>query len=33
LNEPNQSWVKSHGYLIATALVAVATIALLIWRL
>lgn len=33
LDQPNQSWLKSHGYLIATALVAVATIALLIWRL
>jgi putative methionine-R-sulfoxide reductase with GAF domain len=33
LGDPEPSWVKSHGYLLATALVAAATIALLIWRL
>jgi len=33
LSDSNASWVRSHGYLIATALVAVATIALLVWRL
>jgi putative methionine-R-sulfoxide reductase with GAF domain len=33
LGEAEPSWVKSHGYLLATALVAAATIALLIWRL
>ena len=29
----SNSWVRSHVYLIATALVAIATIALLAWRL
>jgi putative methionine-R-sulfoxide reductase with GAF domain len=33
LSNSNTSWVRSHAYLIATALVAVATIALLAWRL
>jgi GAF domain-containing protein len=33
LSDSNTSWVRSHAYLIATALVAVATIALLAWRL
>ncbi len=33
LSDSSTSWVRSHGYLIATALVAVATIALLVWRL
>jgi len=33
LTESNPSWVRSHMYLIATALVALATIALLAWRL
>ena len=33
LDEPNTSWVRSHAYLIATALVAAATIVLLVWRL
>ncbi len=33
LAEPSPSWVRSHAYLIATALVAVATIVLLAWRL
>jgi putative methionine-R-sulfoxide reductase with GAF domain len=33
LTESNPSWVRSHVYLIATALVALATIALLAWRL
>lgn len=33
LSDSNTSWVRSHVYLIATALVAVATIALLVWRL
>jgi hypothetical protein len=33
LTESNPSWVQSHMYLIATALVALATIALLAWRL
>ena len=33
LDEPNTSWVRSHIYLIATAVVALATIALLAWRL
>ena len=33
LSGSNTSWVRSHLYLIATALVAVATIALLAWRL
>ncbi len=32
-SDSNTSWVRSHGYLIATALIAVATIALLVWRL
>jgi GAF domain-containing protein len=31
-SESNASWVQSHLYLIATALVAVATIVLLVWR-
>jgi len=33
LTESNPSWMQSHMYLIATALVALATIALLAWRL
>lgn len=33
LAESNTSWVRSHVYLIATALVALATIVLLAWRL
>jgi len=33
LTESNPSWVRSHMYLIATGLVALATIALLAWRL
>ncbi len=33
LSDSNTSWVRSHAYLIATALVAIATIALLAWRL
>jgi putative methionine-R-sulfoxide reductase with GAF domain len=33
LGESNPSWVRSHLYLIATAVVAAATIALLAWRL
>jgi GAF domain len=33
LTEPNTSWVRSHVYLIATAVVALATIVLLAWRL
>jgi putative methionine-R-sulfoxide reductase with GAF domain len=33
LSDSNTSWVRSHAYLIATALVAVATIVLLAWRL
>jgi putative methionine-R-sulfoxide reductase with GAF domain len=33
LSESNPSWVRSHIYLIATAVVALATIALLAWRL
>jgi len=33
LTESNPGWVRSHMYLIATALVALATIALLAWRL
>jgi len=33
LSDSNPSWVRSHVYLIATALIAVATIALLVWRL
>ena len=33
LSDSNTSWVRSHVYLIATALVAIATIALLAWRL
>jgi len=33
LAESNTSWVRSHLYLIATALVALATIVLLAWRL
>jgi len=32
-SDSNTSWVRSHAYLIATALVAIATIALLAWRL
>ena len=32
LGESNTSWVRSHLYLIATAVVAVATIVLLVWR-
>ncbi|MGH9502914.1 MAG: GAF domain-containing protein [Terriglobales bacterium] len=32
-SESNPSWARSHVYLIATALIAVATIALLAWRL
>lgn len=32
LAESNSSWVRSHLYLIATAVVAVATIVLLVWR-
>jgi GAF domain-containing protein len=31
-DEPNPSWVRSHMYLIATAVIAAATIALLVWR-
>lgn len=30
--EPQPSWVRSHVYLIATAVIAAATIALLVWR-
>lgn len=33
LGESNTSWVRSHMYLIATAVIAAATIALLAWRL
>jgi hypothetical protein len=33
LDDSNRSWVRSHLYLVATAVIAVATIALLIWRL
>jgi hypothetical protein len=33
LSKTNPGWVRSHVYLIATALIAVATIALLAWRL
>ena len=33
LTESNDSWVRSHVYLIATAVVALATIVLLAWRL
>jgi putative methionine-R-sulfoxide reductase with GAF domain len=33
LSESNPSWVRSHVYLIATAVVALATIVLLAWRL
>ena len=33
LEDSNRGWVRSHLYLIATAVIAVATIALLIWRL
>ena len=33
LAESNTSWVRSHVYLIATAVVALATIVLLAWRL
>jgi GAF domain len=33
LDDSNPGWVRSHLYLIATAVIAVATIALLIWRL
>jgi hypothetical protein len=33
LAESNQSWIRSHVYLIATAVIAAATIALLAWRL
>jgi putative methionine-R-sulfoxide reductase with GAF domain len=33
LGESNPSWVRSHVYLIATAAIALATIALLAWRL
>jgi hypothetical protein len=33
LSDSDASWVRSHAYLIATALVAIATIALLAWRL
>jgi putative methionine-R-sulfoxide reductase with GAF domain len=32
LDEANPSWIRSHAYLVATALLAVATIALLFWR-
>ncbi len=32
LDDSDPSWVRAHGYLIATALVAAATIALLLWR-
>lgn len=32
LSDSNPSWVRSHLYLIAAALIAVATIALLVWR-
>ena len=32
LDDSNTSWVKSHAYLVATAVIAVATIALLLWR-
>jgi hypothetical protein len=31
--ESDTSWVRSHMYLIATAVVAIATIVLLAWRL
>ncbi len=33
LSDSSTSWVRSHVYLIATALIAVATVALLVWRL
>jgi hypothetical protein len=32
LDDANPSWVRSHAYLVATALIAAATIALLVWR-
>ncbi|MGH9546273.1 MAG: GAF domain-containing protein [Terriglobales bacterium] len=32
LDDSDPSWVRAHGYLIATALIAAATIALLLWR-